>query len=57
MLWDIDAERATAAAGELGARVAASREEALAADRVVTVTPGTRCSSRRDRFGRASTSR
>jgi ornithine cyclodeaminase/alanine dehydrogenase-like protein (mu-crystallin family) len=40
MLWDVDAGRAAAAAEELGARVAASREEALAADRVVTVTPG-----------------
>jgi ornithine cyclodeaminase/alanine dehydrogenase-like protein (mu-crystallin family) len=40
MLWDVDANRAGSAAEELGARVAASREEALAADRVVTVTPG-----------------
>jgi ornithine cyclodeaminase/alanine dehydrogenase-like protein (mu-crystallin family) len=40
MLWDVDANRAVSAAEELGARVAASREEALAADRVVTVTPG-----------------
>lgn len=40
MLWDIDAARAESAADELGARVAGSREEALAADRVVTVTPG-----------------
>jgi len=40
LLWDIDVTRAAAAAEELGARVAASREEALAADRVVTVTPG-----------------
>ena len=40
MLWDVDANRAASAAEELGARVAASREEALAADRVVTVTPG-----------------
>jgi alanine dehydrogenase len=39
-LWDVDAERARAAADELGARVAGSREEALAADVVVTVTPG-----------------
>jgi alanine dehydrogenase len=39
-LWDVDAERAQAAADELGARVAASREEALAADRLVTMTPG-----------------
>jgi alanine dehydrogenase len=40
LLWDIDVTRAAAAAEELGAQVAASREEALAADRVVTVTPG-----------------
>ena len=39
-LWDVDDERARAAAGELGARVAGSREEALAADLLVTVTPG-----------------
>ena len=40
LLWDVDPARAAAVAEELGARVAASREEALAADRVVTVTPG-----------------
>ena len=40
VLWDVDEERARAAADELGAGVAASREEALAADVVVTVTPG-----------------
>jgi len=40
LLWDVDEERATQAAEELGARVAASREEALAADLLVTVTPG-----------------
>jgi ornithine cyclodeaminase/alanine dehydrogenase-like protein (mu-crystallin family) len=39
-LWDVDPARAEAAAEELGARVAGSREEALAADQVVTVTPG-----------------
>ena len=39
-LWDVDSERARAAADELGARVAASSEEALAADLVATVTPG-----------------
>jgi ornithine cyclodeaminase/alanine dehydrogenase-like protein (mu-crystallin family) len=39
-LWDIDDERAGAAADELGARVAGSREHALAADLLVTVTPG-----------------
>ena len=41
MLWDVDPARAEAVAEELGARVARSREEALAAERVVTVTPGT----------------
>jgi alanine dehydrogenase len=40
LLWDVDEERARAAAEELGAGVAASRDEALAADAVVTVTPG-----------------
>jgi ornithine cyclodeaminase/alanine dehydrogenase-like protein (mu-crystallin family) len=40
VVWDVDAERASAAAEELGARVASSREEALAADLVATVTPG-----------------
>jgi len=40
MLWDVDPARAQAAADELGARVAGSREEALAADRLVTMTPG-----------------
>jgi ornithine cyclodeaminase/alanine dehydrogenase-like protein (mu-crystallin family) len=40
LLWDVDPARAASAAEELGARPAASREEALAADRVVTVTPG-----------------
>jgi alanine dehydrogenase len=39
-LWDVDDERARAAADELGARVAGSREEALAADVLATVTPG-----------------
>jgi alanine dehydrogenase len=39
-LWDVDESRATAVADELGADVAASREEALASDIVVTVTPG-----------------
>jgi alanine dehydrogenase len=39
-LWDVDAERARTVAEELGARAAASREEALAADLIVTVTPG-----------------
>jgi alanine dehydrogenase len=40
MLWDVDEQRAAQAAEELGARVAGSREEALAADLLVTVTPG-----------------
>jgi alanine dehydrogenase len=39
-IWDVDAGRAFTAAEELGAVVAGSREEALAADIVVTVTPG-----------------
>ena len=39
-LWDVDEARARAVADELGAHVAESREEALAADLVVTVTPG-----------------
>jgi alanine dehydrogenase len=40
VLWDVDTGRAHAVADELGVGVAASREEALAADLVVTVTPG-----------------
>ena len=40
LLWDVDAARAGAAAEELGAGIASTREEALAADVVVTVTPG-----------------
>jgi hypothetical protein len=40
MLWDVDKERARTVADELGARVAESRQEALAADLLVTVTPG-----------------
>jgi alanine dehydrogenase len=39
-IWDLDPERARRVADELGADVAGSREEALAADLVVTVTPG-----------------
>ncbi len=57
LLWDVDANRAASAAEELGARVAASREEALAADRVVTVTPVTRCCSRSTRSSPGNTSR
>ncbi len=40
LLWDVSEEHALAAAEELGARVASSREEAFAADVLVTVTPG-----------------
>jgi alanine dehydrogenase len=40
VLWDVDPERARMAAKGLGARVGDSREEALGADIVVTVTPG-----------------
>ena len=39
-LWDVDPERAAQVASELGCSVAGSREEALAADLLVTVTPG-----------------
>src|SRR3954465_4124981 len=39
-LWDVDRARAEAAASELGCSVAGSREEALAADLLVTMTPG-----------------
>jgi alanine dehydrogenase len=39
-LWDVDLERARSAAEELGAKVASTRDEALAADRLVTMTPG-----------------
>jgi ornithine cyclodeaminase/alanine dehydrogenase-like protein (mu-crystallin family) len=40
LVWDLDPERAGAVAERVGGRVAASREEALAADLLVTVTPG-----------------
>src|SRR5256714_2488840 len=40
LLWDVDPERARATADEIGAQAAASREQALAADLLVTVTPG-----------------
>jgi alanine dehydrogenase len=40
LLWDIDPDRARAAAEEIGADVADSREQALSADLLVTVTPG-----------------
>src|SRR5215208_4394360 len=39
-VWDVDEQRARAVADELGGQVAASRDEALSADVVVTVTPG-----------------
>jgi len=39
-IWDIDSRRAAEAAAELHATVAGSLEEALAADLLVTVTPG-----------------
>jgi alanine dehydrogenase len=39
-LWDVDEAKAAAAAEELGAELAPSREDALAASLVVTVTPG-----------------
>ena len=39
-LWDIDRTRAEEVAERVGAEVAAGREEALAADVLVTVTPG-----------------
>jgi ornithine cyclodeaminase/alanine dehydrogenase-like protein (mu-crystallin family) len=38
-IWDLDTERAAAAADEVGGTVAPSREAALAADIVATVTP------------------
>jgi alanine dehydrogenase len=40
LLWDVDRGRARAVASELGTGVVATREQALAADIVVTVTPG-----------------
>jgi alanine dehydrogenase len=39
-LWDVDEARAGAVAERIGADVAVSRDEALAADLLVTVTPG-----------------
>ena len=39
-LWDVDRDRADEAAAELGVEVSSSRAEALAADLLVTVTPG-----------------
>ena len=40
LLWDVDAARAATAADDLGCGVAASRDHALGADLLVTVTPG-----------------
>jgi ornithine cyclodeaminase/alanine dehydrogenase-like protein (mu-crystallin family) len=40
LVWDVDSERAAAVASEAGGTVASSREDALAADVVATVTPG-----------------
>jgi ornithine cyclodeaminase/alanine dehydrogenase-like protein (mu-crystallin family) len=40
LVWDVDEDRAHAVADRVGGRVATSREEALAADLLVTVTPG-----------------
>ena len=40
VLWDVDPSRAAAVAESLGAETASSRDEALAADLLVTVTPG-----------------
>jgi alanine dehydrogenase len=40
LLWDVDAARASEVAARVGAKIAGSREEALTADLLVTVTPG-----------------
>jgi len=40
LLWDVDRSRAESVAERIGADVAGDRDEALAADLVVTVTPG-----------------
>jgi alanine dehydrogenase len=40
LVWDVDEARARAVAERVGGRVAESREEALGADLLVTVTPG-----------------
>jgi alanine dehydrogenase len=40
LLWDVDRGRAESVAERIGAEVAASRDKALAADLLVTVTPG-----------------
>ena len=54
-VWDVDAERRRAVAAELGVSVAASEEDALGAQILVTVTPGREVLSRRARCARAST--
>jgi ornithine cyclodeaminase/alanine dehydrogenase-like protein (mu-crystallin family) len=40
LLWDVDEERTQAVAADLGVGIAGSRDEALGADAIVTVTPG-----------------
>jgi ornithine cyclodeaminase/alanine dehydrogenase-like protein (mu-crystallin family) len=40
LIWDLDPARSESAAKEIGAGVAGTRAEALAADLVVTMTPG-----------------
>jgi ornithine cyclodeaminase/alanine dehydrogenase-like protein (mu-crystallin family) len=40
LLWDVDEARAREVAERIGARIASSRDEALMADVVATVTPG-----------------
>jgi alanine dehydrogenase len=40
LVWDLDQARAAEVSGRIGAEAAASREQALAADLLVTVTPG-----------------
>jgi ornithine cyclodeaminase/alanine dehydrogenase-like protein (mu-crystallin family) len=40
LVWDVDAARAAAVARRVGARVASTLKEALAAELLVTVTPG-----------------
>ena len=40
LLWDVDEDRARAVAERVGGSAAASREEALGADLLVTMTPG-----------------
>ena len=39
-IWDVDGDRMRSVASELGVTAASSRDEALAADLLVTVTPG-----------------